>query len=157
MKELPLAVVISALVKNDKILLIKRIKGDYIGYWGLPGGKIEKNEHVSEAAVREIKEESGIDSDFEQHLGFVSELLIENNNIIQHLLLNVCKLNPKSTLITNNSEGNLKWFDLNKLEKENIIPSDLLMINKMLKTKEKNYYNCVIEKSGNDHILKKFE
>ena len=42
MKELPLAVVITALVKDNKILLIKRMKGDYVGLLGLPGGKIEK-------------------------------------------------------------------------------------------------------------------
>ena len=42
MKELPLAVAISALIKDNQILLIKRLKGDYVGLLGLPGGKIEK-------------------------------------------------------------------------------------------------------------------
>ena len=42
MKELPLAVAISALIKDNKILLIKRLRGDYVGLLGLPGGKIEK-------------------------------------------------------------------------------------------------------------------
>lgn len=41
-KEKPLAVVLSALIDNGKILLIKRRKGDYVSLWGLPGGKIEK-------------------------------------------------------------------------------------------------------------------
>jgi len=39
MKELPLAVAISALIKDNQILLIKRLKGDYVGLLGLPGGK----------------------------------------------------------------------------------------------------------------------
>jgi ADP-ribose pyrophosphatase YjhB (NUDIX family) len=159
MKELPLSIAISALINDKKILLIKRIKGDYIGLWGLPGGKIEKNEHLSEAAIREIYEESGIISKFKSHLGFVSEHLIEKGSIIQHFLLHICELIPQSIEIKNNQEGNLAWFDLDSINemKEKIIPSDFLMIEKIIKNKESNYFNCVLEKIDNDYILKKFE
>ena len=159
MQENPLSVVISALIKNNQILLIKRIRGDYIGLWGLPGGKIEKEEHLSEAAKREILEESGIESSFKNYLGFVSEHLIENGKILQHFLLHICELEPKTTEILNNSEGKLDWFHLNHLSsfKEKIIPSDFLIIEKIVKNKEKKYYNCIIEKKGNIYLLKKFE
>jgi len=159
MKELPLAIVIAALIKDNKILLLKRIKGDYIGLLGLPGGKIEKHEHVSEAAVREILEESGIESEFRNHLGFVSEHLIENKNILQHFLLHICELEPKNMDIKNNIEGQLEWFNLNELEnmKEKIIPSDYLIINNIIMNKEKIYYNCIIEKFGNIYKINKFE
>jgi len=159
MQENPLSVVISALIKNNQILLIKRIRGDYIGLWGLPGGKIEKEEHLSEAAKREILEESGIESCFKNYLGFVSEHLIENGKILQHFLLHICELEPKTTEILNDSEGKLDWFHLDYLPsfKEKIIPSDFLIIEKIVKNKEKKYYNCIIEKKGNIYLLKKFE
>ncbi len=178
----PLAVAICALVRDGKILLIKRIKGDYVGMWGLPGGKIERDEHTSDAAVREIREESGIDSRFVSLLGHVSEHLMEDGKIVNHFLLHVCELEPKTTEIKSGGEGELKWFDLGNLPKEEIIPSDLLMIEKMVKQRggerqgshgggaatilvaeggvpHTNYYNCVIEKtgSGSHHELKKFE
>jgi 8-oxo-dGTP diphosphatase len=158
-KELPLSVAISALIKDNKILLIKRVRGDYVGLWGLPGGKIEKNEHVSEAAVREIFEESGIKSEFKNHLGFVSEHLIEDGEVVKHFLLHVCELNPLTTHVTNNEEGRLEWFDLDELEqlKNKIIPSDYPMIKKIVINREKNYYDCVLEKIGEEHVLKKFE
>lgn len=158
MKELPLSVAISALIHQNNILLIKRARGNYIGLWGLPGGKIEKGEHLSEAAVREIFEESGIKSEFKNHLGFISEHLIENGNIAQHFLLHICELNPQSTEITNNREGDLSWFDLDGIEdiKDKIIPSDFLIMERLIKNKEKNYYDCVLEKIGNDYILRKF-
>jgi len=158
MKELPLAIVISALIKDNKILLLKRIKGDYIGLLGLPGGKIEKHEHVSDAAVREIFEESGIESEFKNHLGFVSEHLIENGNILQHFLLHICELEPKTMNIKGDSEGKLEWFSLDIIEsiKIKIIPSDFLIIEKIVKNKEKVYFNCVLEKNGNDYTLRKF-
>jgi len=151
-------VAISALVSDGKILLIKRIKGDYIGLWSLPGGKIEKNEHLSEAATREILEESGIKSDFKKHIGTVSEHLIENGAVIQHFLLHFCELAPKSTEITTDREGQLAWFPFSELEKmkDSIIPSDFLMIRKILLDRESNYYDCVIEKTGDSFTLKKF-
>ena len=159
MKELPLAVAISALIKDNQILLIKRLRGDYVGLLGLPGGKIEKNEHLSEAAIREILEESGIESDFKNYLGFVSEHLIENGNILQHFLLHVCELEPKTANILNDSEGKLAWFNLDDLQnlKDKIIPSDFLIIKKIVKNREKGYYNCILERNGDNYFLKKFE
>jgi len=158
MSDGPLSVAISVLIQNNKILLNERIRGDYIGLWGLPGGKIKKNEHLSEAAVREVLEESGIESDFKSHLGFVSEHLIEDGEVSQHFLLHICELSPKTTIVTKEDAGKLKWFDLDDLErlKDHIIPSDYLMIEKLVKNKEKGYYDCVIEKIGQNHTLKKF-
>lgn len=157
MSDYPLAVAIAALINGKRIMLAKRTKGDYIGLWGLPGGKIEKNEHVSDAAVREILEETGIKSGFKSHLGFVSEHLVENNEIKAHFLLHVCEIVPEEFPETENE--NLKWFDMEDIEKHRgkIIPSDFLMIEKIVRKKEGNYYNCVIEKDGDSHILRKFE
>ena len=159
MKELPLAVVTSAVIKDNQILLIKRLRGDYVGLWGLPGGKIEKNEHLSEAAIREILEESGIESNFKNYLGLVSEHLIEKGNVLQHFLLHICELEPKTTDILNDSEGKLAWFNLDDLQnlKDKIIPSDFLIIEKIVKNREKGYYNCILEKNGDNYFLKKFE
>lgn len=49
----------AAIVVNDKneILLIK---GPRRG-WEMPGGQVEEGESLSQAAIRETKEESGID------------------------------------------------------------------------------------------------
>lgn len=48
-------------VKDDKILLVKRAHPPRIGWWCLPAGFMEWNEHPSETAVREIAEETGLD------------------------------------------------------------------------------------------------
>lgn len=51
---------VNAIVENEQgqILLIRRTDS---GNWSLPGGAIELGESVRQAAVRETKEESGID------------------------------------------------------------------------------------------------
>ena len=159
MGERALAVVIAALIKDNKILLVKRAKGDYIGLWGMPGGKVELNEHLSHAATREILEESGIESEFVAFRGIVSEHLVENNAVTGHFLLHVCELNPKTTEIRESGAGKFAWFDLSELEnmKSQIIPSDFPMIQKIIRNKEGKYYNCVITKNGSQHTLTKFE
>lgn len=159
MNNFPLAVAIAALIHENKILLIKRVKGSYVGFWGLPGGKIEKNEHVSDAAIREIGEETGIPCRFEEHLGFVSEHLRENNEVVQHFLLHLCRLQPLSSQLVEGREGALAWFNLRDLSthRAEIIPSDYAMIEKMVLAHGKNYYNCVVEKRGEEHTILRFE
>ena len=44
--------------ERERVLLIRRTDN---GNWSLPGGAIDLGESVSQAAVRETKEESGID------------------------------------------------------------------------------------------------
>jgi ADP-ribose pyrophosphatase YjhB (NUDIX family) len=155
----PLSIVLCALINNNHILLIKRIKGDYINLLGLPGGKIELDEHISQSAKRELKEESGIDSTFKEYNGVISEQLKENNQTIQHFILHLCTLVPKTTEITKNIEGNLNWYNLDTLKdiKHQIIPSDYLIIKKMLIEKQKTYFDCIISKKDNNYTLEIFE
>jgi len=48
-------------IKNEKILLIKKHGGPYNGTLDLPGGTIEFCERPEEALIRELKEEVGIE------------------------------------------------------------------------------------------------
>ena len=155
----PLPIVVCAVVFRQKILMIKRSKGDYAGLWALPGGKIEHGEHLSAAALREIKEEAGINSKFQNLLGLVSEHLMINGEVSNHFLINFCYLRPSSNNIVSSEEGEVKWFNLKKLSKHknDIISSDYEMIDKMYLNKEGKYYNCVMKKENNSYILEKFE
>lgn len=48
------------IIKNDKILLIKRGAEPDKGKWATPGGYIGWDESADEAVVREVKEETGL-------------------------------------------------------------------------------------------------
>lgn len=48
------------IVENDSVLLVKRAHPPRIGWWCLPAGFMEWNEHPSQTAVREVEEETGL-------------------------------------------------------------------------------------------------
>jgi len=57
-------------IENDdlKVLLIQRDQDPFEGQWALPGGFIEIDEHLSDAAKRELKEETGVSASFLEQL-----------------------------------------------------------------------------------------
>lgn len=48
-------------IKNNKILLVKRAHPPCVGWWCIPAGFMEWKEHPSETAVREVGEETGLE------------------------------------------------------------------------------------------------
>jgi len=59
------------MVQDDRILFVKwRAKGRY---WSLPGGIVEPGESVEEAAVREVREETGLEIRIRRVVGVYSK------------------------------------------------------------------------------------
>jgi 8-oxo-dGTP diphosphatase len=50
-------------VRAGQVLLVRRTKPPLAGQWSLPGGKIAWGETARAAALRELKEETGIDAE----------------------------------------------------------------------------------------------
>jgi 8-oxo-dGTP diphosphatase len=59
-------------MKDRSIVLVKRLYPPFKGQWALPGGFVEYGETVEAAAIREAKEETGIDVNLIKIVGVYS-------------------------------------------------------------------------------------
>jgi 8-oxo-dGTP diphosphatase len=58
--EAPVVAVGAVVVREGRVLLVKRGQPPSKGMWAIPGGRVELGETLQEAAEREIKEETGL-------------------------------------------------------------------------------------------------
>ena len=72
-KKVPMLTVDAVIKKNNSVILIKRKNEPFKDFWALPGGFVEYNEKVEQAAVREAKEETGLDVKIEKLIGVYSD------------------------------------------------------------------------------------
>lgn len=99
--------VVAALIKKDDSYLIgKRLSGQHQGYWEFPGGKVEDNESLESALIREIKEEFNGDLIIERYL-LTIEHTYDTYQLSMHCFL--CRLNDYSLILNDHSE--VAWFN----------------------------------------------
>ena len=56
----PQVAVGAVVVNSGKLLMVKRGRNPGRGLWSVPGGRVEKGEYLNAAAVREVREETGL-------------------------------------------------------------------------------------------------
>ena len=66
------AAVVLALV-DGKLVLVRRGTEPQMGRWAFPSGFVDRGEAVEDAAVREFKEETGLDARLERLIGVYSD------------------------------------------------------------------------------------
>jgi len=64
---------VSALIVRDGlVLLVRRGKEPFTGFWSLPGGRVEPGETMQDAVKREVREETGLDIEVGDEAGRVA-------------------------------------------------------------------------------------
>jgi len=69
----PSLTVDGAILKNKKILLIRRKNPPFRNRWALPGGFVDYGEKVEDAVVREVEEETGLKTKIKELIGVYSD------------------------------------------------------------------------------------
>jgi len=74
-------------IDKNRILLVQRAHPPKIGYWCIPAGFMEWNEHPVQTAVREVSEETGLDIEIESFFEVYSGKDDPRNNAVLILYL----------------------------------------------------------------------
>lgn len=69
--------------RTGAFLLIRRAKAPAQGLWGFPGGRIEPGEEFAVAAVRELREETGIVADSQGVLTVLDSISSTSDGCLQ--------------------------------------------------------------------------
>ncbi len=75
----PRAAASAAVFREGKILRAQRAKEPLAGIWSLPGGHIEPGEKALDAAIRELREETGIQADL-KGIADVKDVILHNDD-----------------------------------------------------------------------------
>ena len=113
----PIAGVGVVVFRNEEVLLVKRKKAPYKGQWSIPGGKQPLGETVTQAARRELMEETGVEVN-ELTLIDVIDIMVpdEEGEILYHYIVVDFRAYWMSGECSPGDDAqDVQWFNLNKL------------------------------------------
>lgn len=114
--------------KNRKTLMIhknKRPDKPFYGMWDAPGGKIEPGESPEQAAVREMREESGLEIKGPRLRAVMTFRNLFGNDWKVHLF---SAEDYDGELVSENREGSLRWIDDKDFFSLNLCDSDRVFV-----------------------------
>lgn len=115
------------LIKENKVVVIKYKKGNIKeGYYDIPGGKIEDGEVAEQTAIREMKEETGIDIRNLKHKGFMT-IEYPNRKFIFNTFITSDYVGEPREFEENISE----WIDIQKLLQKEKILSNIMILERL--------------------------
>ncbi len=104
------------ILKNGRLLLVKRGIEPFKGKWDIPGGFLEPGEHPVQGVIREVKEETWLDVQIRQPLGVYIDRYEGPDGTLAFTLNHYFIVEPSSEIPQAADDAvDLNWFPLDAL------------------------------------------
>lgn len=123
-------VVNCVLRQGQQILMLQKPRR---GWWVAPGGKVETGESLTEAILREFREETGLLIENPELRGVFTVVLTQEEQFIDHWMLFTFFANSYSGVLHEVSyEGDLEWIDIDTLAELPMAQGDRIFLDHLL-------------------------
>jgi len=115
----------ACILKDGKLLLVRRGAQPGQGRWSIPGGLVELGEKVQDAMVRETKEEVGLDVEAVKLVDAFDSVTLDEQGKIQYhfVVVNFLARIVGGSVQTASDILEAKWVNLEEVEKYNLTNS----------------------------------
>ena len=136
----PIVGIGAVIIREDKIVLIKRGNEPSRGKWTVPGGLVELGENLEQAVIRETKEETGLDVENPCLIDIVSYIdLDEKGKIRYHYIIIDYFVQVKNGVAEALSDAaELRWVPIDEVENYDLTSSFRLFFRRNRERLEKS-------------------
>ena len=109
-------------LKDDQVLLVKRAKPPINWQWSIPGGGQELGETTREAALRELKEETGVDAELIGLIDVIDTVREDEEGRIQfhYTLVDFAAIWTSGEPLADDDVSDAQWVHLSDLENKGL-------------------------------------
>jgi ADP-ribose pyrophosphatase YjhB (NUDIX family) len=138
-----IAVAVSAFIQDGegRILMIRRTDNDL---YAIPGGQLELGETLSQAVIREVREETGVDCEVIGVVGLYSNpkhvIGYDDGEVRQEFSICFRANSIGGDLHTSNESSEVRWVCGSQLKDLSVHPSILLRIEHALQGRDRPFF-----------------
>jgi ADP-ribose pyrophosphatase YjhB (NUDIX family) len=115
--DVPVCAVGAIVLHEGKLLLVKRDREPARGRWSLPGGRVMLGESLTEAVVREVREETGVDVDVDGLCGLAEWISRGDDTAVDHhyVIIDYYATARSTTLTPGDDAADARWVSMAEL------------------------------------------
>ena len=125
-------------LKGDQVLLVKRAKPPITWQWSIPGGGQELGETTREAALRELKEETGVEAELIGLIDVIDTVREDDDGRIRfhYTLIDFAAVWTAGEPVADDDVSDAEWALLSELEERGLWSETIRVIREAVRMRD---------------------